>query len=695
MFFNKYPFLRLTFPFILGIVSYHYLGNALDIALWVPLVLFGAYLILWKVSSLRFNRLLSCLAIAMLFCFGILRLQNHRLDSDLSHLLWQDSDITAYEGVLVAEPTQKTRSINLRLDVSRALIAGEWKTVTGRVNLYVDPQKGEHLSYGDRLLIKGAPQQTSAPSNPGEFDFANYLVYNNIFHQQFAGEHFEKLGESTPDLLKAKSIELRKFCRDRLVRHIHDPEVRSVMLAIVLGIKDELDTELQGAFSASGAMHVLAVSGLHVGIIYAIILLIFKKIRIDQRKGRWVIAIISLLALWCYAFLTGLSPSVLRAVTMFSFIALAKATDRNGNIYNTLAASAFILLWYNPYLIMSVGFQLSYLAVFGIVYLQPRFYKLLTVDNYLLDKVWAITCVSLAAQIATAPLSMLYFHQFPTYFLISNLFIIPAAFVMLIMGLLMLLLSSVPFLGEGLGWAIECFVWLVNTLVFFVRDLPGSTLEGIRLNTSQTWLIYAVFIFTILLFFKRRFSYLVVSFVVACFFAFNQIGDRTVYMDSGAFRMLDVSNASVADFRHGGYSRLLADSLFQTDQSKRRFHFEPGRLLSGSNLRPENDELALVTREFLGNKLVCFKGETFLFLNEPLPLVELKGKVLSIDHLIISHNAVNDLEEVIDMVSFDHLLIDPSNKGYLIEKLIKQAARLDLNAHSVKKSGYFEKLWND
>lgn len=695
MFFNKLPFLRLTFPFILGVVSYHYLGDYLHIHAFLPVGLFIIYIILWKVNSFRFNQSMACLAIIMLFSFGFLRLQDHRLDSEPSHILWQKGTTVAYEGIVMEEPVEKTRSVNLRLNVKRAYIDKQWQVVTGKVNLYVSKEAGDSIGYGDRLLVRGAPDQSGAPSNPGEFDFANYLVYNNMFHQQFAGNDFVKLGESTPSLLKAQSIRLRQFCKDRLVAHIDNAEVRSVMLAIVLGIKNELDNDLQGAFSASGAMHVLAVSGLHVGIIYAIVLLIFKWTRVDQRRGRWWIAIISILALWCYAFLTGLSPSVLRAVTMFSFIALAKAMNRNGNIYNTLAASAFLLLWYNPYLIMSVGFQLSYLAVFGIVYLQPKFYQLFTINNYLLDKVWAITCVSLAAQVATAPLSMLYFHQFPTYFLISNLFIIPAAFIMLLMGLLMLILSSIPFAGEGLGWLIEAFVQLVNTLVYFVRDLPGSTLEGIRITTGETWLVYAVFIFLILLFYKKRFSYLILSFGVACIFALSQIGLRKEYLHSSTFRLLDVSNTAVADFRYSSHSRLLADSVFLTDQNKRRFHFEPGRLLAGSNLRPENDKLPLVSRDFMGNKVVCFKGETFLFLQNPLPPVTLKCDAITVDHLVVSHNAVRDLDKVVDKLHFRDLLIDTSNKSYVAQKLIKQAARLDLTAHSIQRHGYFEKLWND
>lgn len=693
MLFNKSPFLRLTFPFALGIVSYHYLGDQLYIPWVIPIVFFALFLILSRINSHFFSSSLSVLAMFILFSLGFLRLETHRLDSQTDHLLWLKDTVKAYEAVLVSEPAIKQRSVNLRLDIKRALTNEGWQQVSGRVNAYASKESAMALSYGDRLLVQGSPARTEAPANPGEFDFANYLVYNNIFHQQFIGEHFSKTGESNPNWLLARSIAFRSQCRDLLARHIHDPEVRSVMMAIVLGIKDELDNELQSAFSASGAMHVLAVSGLHVGIIYGIILLIFKQLRLDPHRARWLMAIVSILALWCYAFVTGLSPSVLRAVTMFSFMALAKAMNRNGNIYNTLAASAFLLLWYNPYLIMSVGFQLSYMAVFGIVYLQPKLYRLVTFNGWLADKVWAITCVSLAAQVATAPLSMLYFHQFPSYFLVSNLFIIPAAFIMLLMGLGMLIFSTIPFLGEIWGRLIEVFVQLVNSLVFWVRDLPGSTMEGIRITTGQTWMVYTVIILLILLFYSKKFKYLVWSVGMACLFAVSQVAHRSDYLKSSTFRMLDVSRATVLDFRHGDQGKLVADSAFSVDQGRRRFHFEPGRLLAGVNLNPEKDRLPLAGHSMGNNELFCFKEEVFLILREPLDNLQVNDQRLVVDHLIVSENALTDLQDVSDKLSFDHLLIDASNTAYITKKLVSQAKALDLKVHAVAQDGYFEKLW--
>lgn len=692
MYFNQAPFLRLAFCFAAGILVYHYWGEFIPINRLVPLSIFMLYIALAWLNSRKYHVLLSFLAMALVFVFGFLRLQTFRLDNEPDHLLQHGEHIEAYEAVIVEEPAIKRKSVNLRVEAMRVFKEGRWFEVSGLVNAYAAKEAAGSLHYGDRLLIKGSPVLTAAPANPGEFDFANYLVYHNIFHQHFIGDEFVVTSRGSPNWFVAQSIKWRNLCRRRLMSHIPDGEVRSVMLAIVLGIKDELDSELQSAFSASGAMHVLAVSGLHVGIIYAIVLLLFKWLRVDARKGRWLIGVLSILSLWCYAFLTGLSPSVLRAVTMFSFVALAKAMNRHSNIYNTLAASAFILLWYNPYLIMSVGFQLSYLAVFGIVYLQPKLYQLFTVRNYWLDKVWGLTCVSLAAQIATAPLSILYFHQFPSYFLVSNLFIIPAAFAMLMLGLAMLILSPIPLVAEGLGWLIESFVGLVNTLVFWVRDLPGSTLSGINITTGQSWLIYAIIIFLILLFSQKKMRYLYAAFFTTCLFGVFQVSYQRQYLKSGAVRVLNVPNASVLDFRFGNRARLMSDSGFLHDENRRRFHFEPGRLAAGAPLDPEKDNLAVAGSTFMGNELVCFQGETFLVLKEAFSKETMRHSV-KVNYLVVSRNSVKDLNQIKGVIDFETMLIDSSNKGYVAKRLANQAKDLGLKVQAIREDGYFEKRW--
>jgi competence protein ComEC len=693
--FNSFPFIRFTLAFILGVVAYHYGGQYISINyLWLVIIALG-YLILNFKSSFKFQQLLFLLAFSFLFIAGFIRLQQHRVDNQPDHLIHVNEMITAYKAKVVEEPATKAKSINLKVEVLEVLTT-EWDEASGKVNLYIDQVKGSEIVFGDILLIKGSPNLTEGPKNPGEFDFRNHLVYNNIFHQQFVGEDFHFIDHEVFWWQKPLeySIKARNYCAALLRKQIEDEDARAVLLAITLGVKDELDNDLQASFSAAGAMHVLAVSGLHVGIIYGIILLFFKRIKLNSWKRRWWMAAISILFLWAYAFITGLSPSVLRAVTMFSFVAIAKAKNTNSSIYNTLAASAFVLLCWNPYLIMSVGFQLSYLAVFGIVYLQPRFYRMLDLNNYWLDKIWEISCVSLAAQIATAPLSILYFHQFPTYFLFSNLFVIPAAFAMLILGLLVLTFGNIPYLGDAINWLSERFVVLVNKMVFGVRQIPGSTIEGIHLTTLETWLVYAAILMLISLFAIKKFKYLNWSLVFCLAFAISQTMHWQGFKNH-EFSVLDVSGEAVLDFRKDNKSRLIADSTFMFNTDRIKFHLLPMRQTVGSSLWPKDDMLDLKVNIVDGNRYMVFENKTFLQLrSKQIVDAEFKTPIVT-DFLIVSNESVNDLEKLVAKIQFETLIIDRSNRKFLADRLTSQAEKLNLKVHSIYRDGFFSKVWNE
>ncbi|MEM9053079.1 MAG: ComEC/Rec2 family competence protein, partial [Bacteroidota bacterium] len=265
-----------------------------------------------------------------------------------------------------------------------------------------------------------------------------------------------------------------------------------VISALVLGDKAQLDVDLRRQFVNAGVVHILAVSGLHVGIIYFLFGWLFDLLL--KKKGRLLKFILLLLILWAYAALTGFSPSVLRAATMFSFISLGKYHWKYGNVYNMIAGSAVVLLVVDPLLITQVGFQLSYLAVIGIVYFHPKFYSLLTFETWLPDKIWSLTCVSLSAQLATFPLSVFYFHQFPVLFPLSNLLVIPLATAILYLGISWLILSWVPFLSSILEFLTIKATYILNLTVETFNELPIVTLRGLYLTEIETILLYSLIV---------------------------------------------------------------------------------------------------------------------------------------------------------------------------------------------------------
>jgi competence protein ComEC len=240
---------------------------------------------------------------------------------------------------------------------------------------------------------------------------------------------------------------LEHSIKSKLVSILRDSELSqeafSICSALLVGYDDEIDSEVMQSFSHSGTLHILSVSGMHTGVLYAVLIFLFSLIdKYDKYKKTKFVFI--MLGLWLFVLVTGLSPSILRAALMLSLVLVGKTFYKQGNSYNTLLLSAFLLLLYNPYLIKDVGFLLSYCAVFGIMYLYPILQKLYFFENKILQTTWSGVIMSVSATVFTLPISLYFFHQFPIWFVFSNMIIIPISF--LIMGaaalFLMLLQSS-------------------------------------------------------------------------------------------------------------------------------------------------------------------------------------------------------------------------------------------------------------
>lgn len=689
--FPSYPLVRLVLCFALGIVGYHYLGDVVLLPVAFLVLAFLTFFSLALKSSLKFSVFNALLVFLVLFGLGNWRLKLYKNVEQASHLLNNDLDkVKAYKAQILEQPKRKSRTFNVVLRVYETYDGVEWKRAAGQVNAYVDTLAGAELNYGDLLFVEGKPQETSAPANPGEFNFKGYLVYQNIHFQQFIGKTFAVIGHQTPNYFMRQALYFSGRCQRVFERYIPNERSRAIALALVLGVKDNLDDDTLRAYSATGAMHVLAVSGLHVGIIYMLLLWLIKRGGLGKRQFRWYVAIFSILILWCYALLTGLSPSVLRAVTMFSFFALSRAMFRRSNIYNTLAASALALLLYNPYLIMSVGFQLSYLAVLGIVYIQPKLYALWETKYWLFDKVWAITCVSISAQIATGPLSVLYFHQFPNYFLISNLFIIPSAFGILIAGLALLAFSFVPLLATGLGWLLSGFIWLVNVVVDWVSAWPGSLAEGLFTDILDTWALYALIITIALFFVRKKLYYLKVGVGFALLFCINQVNHKAAYWDSSEIAVMNISNTMAVDFRQGTQGKLIADSAFMADTERQRFHLYAKRLLADVSQAPATDVLDFPIAETVLGKLVTFNGKSVLFLASDNQ-VKLNEEI-KIDFCIVSGDSSFEL---LSNPSFQpaKVIVAPTLSYYKTNQLKSLLEKRSTPCHIVRSDGYFEEVW--
>lgn len=605
----------------------------------------------------------GCIGLMAITCAGLAQVRWHTAVYEKGND-FIPKEIKAYVVKLTSPPEEKSKSWKRVGVVTQVCGRSGWTTAESGINLYFQKADGaEHLDYGDRVLIVGAPQAIEPPYNPGEFDFKKHNANKHIFLQ-----HRPDSGKWT---LAAKSSErgflfyaqrMRKLCVGVFKRYIPDGQEQGILMALVLGVTDGLDSEVLSAYAASGAMHVLAVSGMHVSILYGILLFAFKPIR-KSPASEWSIAVICLLLLWMYAFVTGLSPSVLRAVTMFSFVAVARPLGRNTNIYNTLAASAFILLLYDPWLILSVGFQLSYLAVWGIVYLQRPLNNLWAAPNTLLHWAWQITTVSIAAQWTTVAISIYYFHQFPTYFLLANLVVIPASTVVLVGGIVLLVISPVTAIAAPLGTMLQWCTQYMDEALFLTERLPGSLWQPVYLNGVGTVALFMLLFSLVLLFQYRRFGFVFTTALAAVtlsattWWQWHQQSHHT-------WIVYRIPGHHASDWISGGQSWLHADSL---DATRIRFTIDPAHLQEQVK---SVKRLPLEEPKLHGLQFISFGGKVFVWIGSPD--YQLPAR-LPVDAVIVSNNAINSLAPLKRCIDSALVVLDASNYKSRVARLAQQA----------------------
>lgn len=507
------PFFRLLFPFILGILACLYLDADLPGINYLLFFLL-AFLAFTLIKKTSFRQQAINGFFIQLF-FITLGYQITFLNNDWhqkNHFRQYLEDKNVCIGTVVRPPGNKKRSIPIHLEVQKIQTnTKEFKNCSGKIILWCrNDSINRNIRYGDVLVFNAALDLIKPVRNPEAFDYKRYLRYKNIDYQGFLkSEAWQRLDTCQANPLLHWAYNARANLIAVLERELGSENEFAIAAALILGYKDELSEDLKNAYSNTGAMHVLAVSGLHVGLIWGILAFFLQRIRWRHPIWIWIKTGLTISGLWIFALLTGASPSVLRAATMFSFLLLGMALNRSTNIYNTLAASAFCLLSFDPYLIMAVGFQLSYLAVIGIVYFYKKIYGYWYIENPVGDYIWRLTVVAIAAQLSTFPLTMYYFHQFPIYFLLSGLIVVPFAFLILGTGLSLFFVDKIiPVLNTLFAKILFGTIWLMNALIFLIEQLPGNFLNDIWISTETFLLLYLVVISCVFAINTKRFKFL-------------------------------------------------------------------------------------------------------------------------------------------------------------------------------------------
>ena len=680
---SAFPFIRVTLSLVLGILLYDRFPQLWDIQAMVLLPGLACLLMIWWIRkhSLMFG---GINLLFIVYLGGTLaRLNDEPLKA---HHYSNHPRAQGFVGTVISDHSVNSNYLRYNLLLQAARIDTADVPLDGQIHLYI--RKTEHpspLNYGDVVTVMGSYFSVSPPANPHEFDYQNYLKRQNIFAQAFvAPSGVRKIDYDPPNRIRALAFRIRAYTQAQLDAYISYEREHAILTALLLGIKDHLDDETQSAYAAAGAMHVLAVSGLHVGIIYMVLVFLFKSIK-EKRWGRLLYLFVSHAVIWIYALVTGFSPSVMRAATMFSVVILSEAFNRKANIYNSLGVAACILIVYDPNMIYSVGFQLSFAAVFGIVKIQPILYRLIEVDNKLVDYVWSISCVSIAAQLATFPLTLLYFHQFPTYFLISNLIVIPAATIFLGAGIIMLVLGSIlPIVGKTIGFYFQEAVWLVNEFIAYLERLPYPVFDGLYFDGFDTVLIYLILIFLLVGLSKYSFSNLSLS---ACLLMiwFGWLNYKDYQQQHTRKIIFYTTRDAVAiDLIDGKQATLLVGELHPDEIS---YRINPNRLASGLPSGQETFQV-LNESEMVYQHPACdvigWQDFRILIIKSGAEEYEWKHSI-SADILFLDEPVLPDLEKL----HADQLILG-GNIGYYDTQKILRSCKGKIDVHSLSQDGFWE-----
>ncbi len=499
-FFQRAPFVRLLAALVAGILLQWYARPSL-IAVYCLLIAAGAGLFFYffiPLYSRYHNRQVAggCVFLAFL-SLGVL-LAYHR---DIRHdPQWMgpylDKQIACI--IRIEEPlSEKERSYKTVGTVESVIAGNRLIPVRGKLNLYVRKDSSEaatkkirSLQYGSRILFRKPLQPAGMAGNPGGFDYRRYLLFKGITHQVSLGkEEFLVLPQRANSALKKIILRSREKIIASLRKYIPGSREKGLAEALLIGYKEDLDPELVQSYARTGVVHIIAISGMHLGLIYGMLLILLRPLQ-RCKKFRFLRPLLLIAGLWTFSLLAGAQASVLRSAFMFTVMIAGESLKRRSSIYNNLAVSAFLLLCIRPWWLWDAGFQLSYAAVLSIALFRQPVYHLFYIKNKLLDYCWKLNAVTLSAQILTLPLSIYHFHQFPNLFLAANLLAIPLSGVILLGEILVCSLSFFPAAALPLGKITGWLIGLMNGYIEKVEQVPFSLWEGLQVNSIQVIFLY-------------------------------------------------------------------------------------------------------------------------------------------------------------------------------------------------------------
>lgn len=684
---HEVPFVRLLIPLLIGILLQHYLNlfnpfHAILILVLLFLLLAVTHIFLksWGTRWL-FGAVLSLLLVLAGCLLVALNSPNANLKTETSQNMI----------VRLAEPPSiGSNTIKAKAEIME--IRNGSVTLPTSVLLYfaLSDSNSYGLKYGDIIALNAKLKEFSPPPNPYQFNLKRYMyLFGVVYHASVSEGHWEKIGNRT-NFLYGKAFSIQRYVIKKFEGYGIKGQELGVISALMLGYKSLLDDEIRRIYSSVGAMHILAVSGLHVGLIFALALMIIAPI--PKRKIWLSIRLFAALTvLWGYAFITGLSPSVCRATFMFSLFAVGQTAGLKANSFNTISAAAFILLVTNPFMLFNVGFQLSFAAVLSIVIFQPFIYNLVTPNTKILDYVWSLIAVSAAAQVLTLPISLLNFGQFPLLFLLTNLVAIPLATIILYLSVATIILSVIPPLGYFAAKLLGFATLTLNSGLKLIDTFPYSSIDSIHFTSWQSILLALSILFFALFLVTRKTGHMqlaILSYIgVLILWATNIIKVK----NSSELVVFSLPKSSAICINSRGKPTIFVydsvNSEYSTAGYIRHCSLERPTVinLNSPYIHVNPQQVKVIRKSGLATIIT---GNTTIALAYSDSVKNIKTNIkLNVDLVIENRYSCN---KVFEILIPKRVIIDPSVSGTEANKLMAKLLKGNIAFHNMYRSGYYK-----
>lgn len=671
----NFPIIKLTFCLVLGIGIGYLIKIPLHASIATTTLLLAILFALYLISRKQFFKSVwfGTITYLVTISLGILTTNFHNPKNFYSHytnIISKDNNPTLTITFKIREVLKPSAYHNKY--VVDLLQINTYK-VTGKTLLNI--KKGSlksTLKIDDVFISRTNFTNVNNPLNPHQFNYKNYLDKKYIYHQIFATKAQLLSVKSSTKTLLGFANNIRQHINKKLKPYRFKPDEISIINALLLGQRQDISEDVYTNYTNAGAIHILAVSGLHVGIILLILNYIFKPL--ERLKYGIIIKTLLLVSiLWGFALIAGLSASVTRAVTMFSIVALALNLNRPTNIYNTLAISMFFILLFKPLFLFDVGFQLSYLAVFAIVSIDPLLYKLWKPKYWILNKLWHTFTVTISAQLGILPLSLFYFHQFPGLFFISNLVIIPLLGIILGLGILVILLALINVLPQIGADIYGHIISYMNGFIGWVAKQEAFILHDIPFNFLQVLATYLMIICFLKLFIKRNYKnlklFLITIFIIQGVFIFNKFNrapNEFIVFHKSRFSLLANKTNNML---------IVADDF---DSITKKTNTLITNYSVGNNINKIKNETISSLYQFNNNYLLVIDSLNTYNLSSLKPR-----------YVLLRQSPKINLNRLIDSINPKQIIADGSNYKSYTERWKQVCKKRKLPFHQTSKKGAF------